>query len=242
MRKKIYDTIEPLNSYSKLGQVYDLFMMIVIIVSIIPLAFKKQYPIFDVIDIITVIIFIIDYVLRFVTADMKLKKGVLSFVKYPFTPMAIIDLLSILPSLIVINSGLKLFKLFRLVRTLKVIKVLKVFKIARYSTSIEMMVGIFKKRKDEFSVIMSFAVAYILVAALVILNVEPDTFNNYFDAIYWATVSLTTMGYGDIYPVTTIGRIVTMLSSFVGIAIVALLAGIITSGLMEEISKSKERE
>ena len=211
-------------------------------ISIIPLAFKKQYPIFSVIDIVAVIIFIIDYVLRFVTADMKLKKGLLSFVKYPFTPMAIIDLLSILPSLIVINSGLKLFKLFRLVRTLKVVKVLKVFKIARYSTSIEMMVGIFKKRKDEFSVIMSFAIAYILVAALIILNVEPDTFNNYFDAIYWATVSLTTMGYGDIYPVTTIGRIVTMLSSFVGIAIVALPAGIITSGLMEEISKSKEQE
>ena len=175
--------------------------------------------------------------LRFVTADMKLKKGVLSFVKYPFTPMAIIDLLSILPSLIVINSGLKLFKLFRLVRTLKVIKVLKVFKIARYSTSIEMMVGIFKKRKDEFSVIMSFAVAYILVAALVILNVEPDTFNNYFDAIYWATVSLTTMGYGDIYPVTTAGRAVTMLSAIVGIAIIALPASIITAGYMETFEK-----
>lgn len=241
MRKKIYDTIEPLNNYSKLSRFYDLFMMIVIIVSIVPLAFKNQYPIFDIIDSVTVIIFIIDYVLRLITADLKMKKGILSFVKYPFTPMAIVDLLSILPSLIIINSGLKLLKLFRLVRTLKVIKVLKVFKIARYSTSLEVMIGIFKKRKEEFSVIMCFAVAYILIAALIILNVEPDTFNNYFDAIYWATVSLTTMGYGDIYPVTTIGRMVTMLSSFVGIAIVALPAGIITSGLMEEISKSKEQ-
>ena len=68
-------------------------------------------------------------------------------------------------------------------------------------------------------------------------NVEPDTFDNFFSAIYWATVSLTTMGYGDIYPVSTIGRVVTMLSSFVGIAIVALPAGIITAGYMDEIKK-----
>ena len=81
------------------------------------------------------------------------------------------------------------------------------------------------------------AAAYIVICALIIFNVEPDTFDNFFSAIYWATVSLTTMGYGDIYPVSTIGRVVTMLSSFVGIAIVALPAGIITAGYMDEIKK-----
>ena len=85
------------------------------------------------------------------------------------------------------------------------------------------------------------AFAYVLVSALIVFNVEPDSFNNYFDAVYWATVSLTTMGYGDIYPVTTAGRIVTMISSFMGIAIVALPAGIITSGMMDEINSAKEK-
>ncbi|MCD8118437.1 MAG: potassium channel family protein [Lachnospiraceae bacterium] len=60
-----------------------------------------------------------------------------------------------------------------------------------------------------------------LISALIIFNVEPDTFENFFEAIYWACVSLTTMGYGDIYPVSTAGRVVTMVSSFMGIAIIA---------------------
>lgn len=74
------------------------------------------------------------------------------------------------------------------------------------------------------------------------LNVEPNTFNNFFDAIYWAVVSLTTMGYGDIYPVTVTGRIVTIFSAFIGIAIVALPSGIITAGYMNELSREKEFE
>lgn len=84
-------------------------------------------------------------------------------------------------------------------------------------------------------VVIWFALGYIFISALVIFNVEPETFGSFFDAVYWATVSLTTMGYGDIYPVSTIGRIVTMLSSFIGIAIVALPAGILTAGYMEEL-------
>ena len=81
-----------------------------------------------------------------------------------------------------------------------------------------------------------------LVAALVIFNVEPDSFNTFFDAVYWATVSLTTVGYGDIYPVSTMGRIITMLSSVFGIAIVALPAGIITAGYMTEIQKENRND
>lgn len=239
MRKRIFEIIEVAEGNDKASQIYDFFMMITIIASLIPLAFKQQNEVFNIIDMVTVAIFIVDYILRLITADLKIKQGLVSFVKYPFTPMAIIDLVSILPSIVVLNNGLKLFKLFRLFRTLKVFKV---FKIARYSSSVEIMIGVFEKRKEEFSVIIGLAIAYILIAALVILNVEPDTFENYFDAVYWATVSLTTMGYGDIYPVTVVGRIVTMLSSFIGIAIVALPAGLITTGLIEEIGKKEKTQ
>ena len=84
------------------------------------------------------------------------------------------------------------------------------------------------------------AFSYILISALVIFNVEPDSFESFFDAIYWATISLTTVGYGDIYPVTNAGRIITMISSILGIAIVALPAGIITAGYLNEINKKNE--
>ena len=84
----------------------------------------------------------------------------------------------------------------------------------------------------------TLAGAYILVSALVIYNVEPESFETFFDAIYWATISLTTVGYGDIYPVTTIGRVVTMVSSLFGIAVIALPSGVITAGYLSEMNKS----
>ena len=86
------------------------------------------------------------------------------------------------------------------------------------------------------------AVGYILVSALVVFNVEPETFNTFFDAVYWATVSLTTVGYGDIYAVSVVGRVITMLSALLGVAIVALPAGIITAGYMSEIQKEEDKD
>lgn len=236
-RKRIFEIIEIAEDDDKLSNIYDAFMMISIIASIVPMAFKTTNIVFEIVDKVTVGIFIVDYFLRIMTADLKLKKGAKSFIIYPFTPMAIIDLVAILPSLVVVNSGFKLLKVFRLLRTLRV---LRVFKVIRYSTPIKMILGIFKRTKESLLFVCGIAAGYVLISALVVFNVEPNTFGNYFDAVYWATVSLTTMGYGDIYPVTVAGKIVTMISSFMGIAIVALPAGIITTGLMEELNEHKE--
>ena len=210
--------------------------MATIVISIIPLAFKESNPAFQWIDYITVGIFIIDYFFRLITADYRLGKSAFSFFLYPITPMAIIDLLSILPTITLLHSGLKLFKLIRLVRTLKVFRSLKFL---RYSKSFEIISNVFKKQKKILSAVATLAVAYILISALVIYNVEPESFPTFFDAIYWATISLTTVGYGDIYPVTMVGRIVTMISSVFGIAIIALPSGVITAGYLEEISRKK---
>ena len=236
MREKLYSIIEPTNNTSKLSSVYDFIMMATIIISIIPLAFKQTNTVFQWIDYITVSIFILDYILRLITADYKLKKSVVSFFVYPITPMAIIDLLSILPSITLLNNGFRLLKLFRLLRTLKV---LRAFKFLRYSKSFDIIASVFRKQKKILSAVLTMAIAYILVSALVIYNVEPESFDTFFDAVYWATISLTTVGYGDIYPVSTIGRVVTMISSAFGIAIIALPSGVITAGYLDEIGKDK---
>lgn len=238
MREKIFQIIEPAKE-NVLSKVYDFFMMAVIIISVIPLAFKETNIVFTVIDYVSVGIFIIDYLLRWFTADLKLKKSVGSFFLYPITPMALIDLISILPTLTAINSGFKLLKVFRLFRALKV---LRTFKFLRYSKSFEIIIGVFKKQKRVLGAVTTIAVAYVLVSALIIYNVEPESFGTFFDAIYWATVSLTTVGYGDIYPVTTVGRIVTMISSIFGIAIIALPSGVITAGYLSEVNKEKDED
>lgn len=236
MRKKLYSIIEPVDNGTKLSSIYDFIMMATIVISIVPLAFKETNIIFQWIDYITVGIFVLDYILRLFTADYKLNKSAASFFVYPITPMAIIDLLSILPSITVLNNGFRLLKLFRLLRTLKV---LRAFKFLRYSKSFDIIASVFRKQKKVLSAVATMAVAYILISALVIYNVEPESFKTFFDAIYWATISLTTVGYGDIYPVTTIGRIVTMISSAFGIAIIALPSGVITAGYLAEINKEE---
>lgn len=235
MRKRIYEIIEVGQSDNVVSRCYDIFMLVTILISIIPLAFKTQINLFFLIDKITVVIYIIDYLLRLITADFKFQKlAKKAFFAYPFTPFAIIDLIAILPSIILLNNGFKLFKIFRLLRSLRVFRV---FKAIRYSKSITIIINIFKNQKDSLFTVLGISIAYILISALIILNVEPQSFDNYFEAVYWATVSLTTVGYGDIYPVSTAGRIITMLSSILGIAIIALPASIITAGLMEELNK-----
>ena len=238
MRSKIYEIIEPAKD-NLLSKIYDFFMMAVIIISLIPLAFKDTNLIFNAFEYATVTIFILDYLLRLFTADFKIQKSTVSFFIYPITPMAIIDLISILPSITLLNSSLKLLKLFRLLRALKVFRTLKFL---RYSKSFEIIINVFKKEKQVLSAVVTLAIAYVLVSALIIYNVEPESFNSFFDAIYWATVSLTTVGYGDIYPITKIGRLVTMISSVFGIAIIALPSGVITAGYLSEVNRKNEQK
>jgi len=168
MRKTLFQIIEPHQKENAIEKAYDVFMFLTIIVSLISLTTKSHTGIFMWLDFVSTIIFVIDYLLRLLTADYKLEKGKLSFLLYPFTFLAL---------------------------------------------------------------------GYIFISALIIFNVEPSTFPNFFDALYWATISLTTVGYGDIYAVSTTGKIITMISSFLGIAIDALPAGIITAGYMKEIKE-----
>lgn len=234
MRERIFEIIEIEEEVNNLSRIYDLFMIAIIVLSILPLAFKNDTPLFVWIEEVTVTIFIIDYLLRLITADLKLGKGRVSFLIYPITPMAIIDLLSILPLFSSIDSGFKLFRALRLFRT---IRTLKVFKLFRYSENVDILTSVFRKQKDAFVYVGALTFGYILITALIIFQVEPDTFNDFFDAVWWATTALTSRDSGEIHPVTTVGKIFTIISSLVGIAIIALPVGIISAGYMSEITE-----
>ena len=225
------------------SRIYDWYMLVMIFASIVPLMFIENYPIFRVIEIITVTAFIIDYILRWYTSNIQLRKGWLSFLLYPFTPLAIIDLLSILPGLNLISPE---FKLLRLTRLLKIVRLLKIF---RYSDKITMFIRVLKKERQVLLSVLMLAIFYIFITALVMFNAEPHinpeigavTFESFFDALYWATVTLTTVGYGDLCPVTDIGRIVSMLSSLFGVAIIALPSGVITASYLEELREYRKK-
>ena len=226
MRNRLYSL---LNGDGRAAMWYGRVMTILIVASLLPLCFKGSSPILETIEYACVLVFIVDYLARWATADLKIGKGALSFLIYPFTPTAIIDLLSILPVFNALNDALRTLRVLRLFRALRA------FKLIRYSKSASAIAAVFEKQREALLAVLCLAIAYILVSALVIFNVEPDTFNTFFDAVYWAVVSLTTVGYGDLYPTSDVGRTIAMISSLMGVAVVALPSGIITAGMLDEL-------
>ena len=222
-----------LNEILNNNSLYDAFMIIVILVSLIPLAMNSQSPVFHYLDMVTVTIFIADYIARWLTADItSMHHKAVAFVSYPIRAMAIIDFMSIMPSLVFINPVFKTLRILRLIRALRVLRLF------RYSKNIQIIVRVLEKQRQSLVTVGCFAVGYILTSAIVMFQVEPKTFNNFFDAVYWATISLTTVGYGDIFATSTIGKLITMVSALMGIAVVALPAGIITAGYLDEINSN----
>lgn len=241
MRRAIFDIIEQAKGNNKLSHAYDIVMLVAIAISIIPLMFVEDYPVFQIIEQGTVALFILDYLLRWLTADFRIGKRGWSFVLYPFTGWAIIDLLSILPGLSVLGKGFKLFRITRLLR------IIRLFKFIRYSEKIQVLGRVIRKEKGVLLTVLAIAVFYVFLTALIMFNAEPHvnpntgatTFATFFDALYWATVTLTTVGYGDMIPVTDLGRFISMLSSLFGVAIIALPSGVITASYLEELRSLK---
>ena len=242
-RKRLFAIIEKDRAHSMVSSIYDYFMLLMIIISIIPLAFSVQTPLMVWMDRVSVTIFIIDYILRWITADLRTPKQhrIWAFIMYPFTLIAIVDLLSILPSIGLFNKALKVLRVVRL------LKLLRLFRFLRYSSRIETLMLVLKKERVVLLTVLGIAVFYIFATALIMFNVELNNqsadgvvvFDTFFDALYWATTTLTTVGYGDIYPVSNVGRIVSMISSLFGVAIIALPSGVITASYLDELKKEK---
>ena len=227
---------------NKASRIYDWVMLSAIIMGITPLMFRHQNTLFWYFDWISSICFIVDYLLRWFTADLRMHKNkVVSFLIYPFTPMAIIDLLSILPTLNMVSPT------FKVARVSRLLKILRVIKIIRYFEALEIILTVIIRQARILCTVFSLAIFYIFITALIMFNAElevnPETgeylFNSFFDAFYWAACTLTTVGYGDIYPISETGRVISILSSMVGIAIIALPSGIVTAGYLDELNTRK---
>lgn len=235
-RKTLYNIIESGGS-SVLSKIYDWLMLIFIVLSLIPLASREQTYNFYMMDMISVSVFIVDYFLRWITADLRMPKYAKwkAFLLYPITPFAIIDLLSILPSFTFFNKAFKLFRVTRM------IKILRVLKFLRYSENLQILFQVLHKERRILFTVLLIAVAYIFVTALIMFNLEEsEMYADFFDALYWSTVTLTTVGYGDVYPTTDIGRIISMFSALFGVAIIALPSGVITASYLEQLRENKE--
>jgi voltage-gated potassium channel len=241
IRKHICNVIFP-HGTNLPSRIYDYVMLTAIAISIIPLMFRGHQMLFWYFEVFASTLFVIDYLLRWMTADLKRDRGWRAFFTYPFTPMAIIDLLSILPTFNVLGPT------FRVARVSRLLRLLRVIKFIRYFEPLEIILAVIHRQRRILGTVGSLALFYIFITALIMFNAEepinPEDgsylFPTFFDAFYWAACTLTTVGYGDIYPISTVGRVISIFSSIVGIAVIALPSGIMTAGYLDELKARKE--
>lgn len=243
-RKKIDHLVNP-EEHTRASRAYDFIMLLAIAASIIPLMFRFQSTLFLIMEIVATVCFIIDYIFRWSTADYQSDRSRLgAFLVYPFTPMAIIDLLSILPIFNIANPAFRVTRVYRLMR------ILRIFRVIRYFEPLKIIFSVIRRQRRILWTVLVLALFYIFITALIMFNAEeeinPETgkylFESFFDAFYWAACTLTTVGYGDLYPISHIGRVISIISSMVGIAIIALPSGIITAGYMDELNRRNEKK
>ncbi len=234
LKKRIFEIIEVSRENDMASRSYDIMINTAIIVGLIPLMMKKGDQFTAIIDVLTLVIFIVDYLLRIYTSDYKM--GIVSYKAYLanlLDPMSVIDFFSILPVFSFFfpaSITIRLFKLFR---------VFRIFKLARYSKTMITIKNVMIRVKAPLGAVLILSIVYIVICALLMFQVEPDSFNTFLDACYWSTISLTTVGYGDYTPETDIGKAISSLSALVGVAVIALPSGIITAAYMREITKVK---
>ena len=243
-RKKINHLVNP-EEHTRASRAYDFIMLLAIAASIIPLMFRFQSTLFLIMEIVATVCFIIDYIFRWSTADYQSDRSRLgAFLVYPFTPMAIIDLLSILPIFNIANPAFRVTRVYRLMR------ILRIFRVIRYFEPLKIIFSVIRRQRRILWTVLVLALFYIFITALIMFNAEeeinPETgkylFESFFDAFYWAACTLTTVGYGDLYPISHVGRVISIISSMVGIAIIALPSGIITAGYMDELNRRNEKK
>lgn len=240
IKRRIFEIIEASRDRDIASHAYDMMMLFAIVVGLIPLTMKQENSYTRWIDAMTAALFLVDYVIRFWTADYKMGyKHYKAYLAYVLSPLAVVDFLSIVPVLALFFPANVTIGLFRIFRLFVVLKVVRVLKFIRYSKAWNSIMNVFRRVRKQLTAVIILLFIYIISVAMVMFQVEPTLFETFGDAVYWSTISITTIGYGDYAPATEVGRFVTAVSSLVGVAVIALPTGIITAAYTDEINKKK---
>lgn len=252
MYKKVkYKAFEIIESGKSLpSRIFDISIITLILltlISVVANTFDIPYNwriIFSRFELVSIIVFTLEYLLRVWTSDLLYTElsPMRARLKYIFSFMAIIDLLAIMPFYLLFVIKIDLGAL----RALRAIRLLRIFKINRYTTALTTIARVFKNKASQLISSMLVVGLLMIVASVLMYNIEntaqPHKFSNAFDAMWWAISTLTTVGYGDVYPITVAGKVLGIIISIMGIGMVAVPTGIITAGFSEVIEKKKSDE
>lgn len=245
MLKKIHNQLNFGQTKKKFSIVQKILVLLIVSSSIIVVIetekdiFNQYNVFFEYSKYFFGIIFTIEYILRVVTAGyLKKYKGFSGRISYIFSFWTLIDLIAILPFFISGVNETFLLRLFRLIRLFSVIR------IGRYSSALKNVLDAISDRKHEllFAVAISSTVLVISSTFMYLLEAElqPEAFGSIIRSVWWAAAALTTVGYGDVYPITALGKVFAVVSAFSSIGIVALPAGILAGSFTEKFKRNKK--
>ena len=240
-KKYIYYLLASSNSKGDASWYLDVFITLLIIFNIIAVVLASVRDIeiaystlFQKFEIFSVTIFTIEYVLRVwaITSVKRYAHPIKGRIHFIFSPIAIIDLLAILPFYI----GLFTFDL-RFVRILRLFRLFRIFKIARYIRAVSTINMVLKEKKEQLHISITLIMVMLLFVSSTMYYIEneaqPDVFSSIPETMWWGVATLTTVGYGDVYPITTLGKILGSVISILGVGLFALPTGILASGFMD---------
>ncbi|MFP4527246.1 MAG: ion transporter [Candidatus Kapaibacterium sp.] len=218
--------------------------VIAIILESLDFIYNPYRPYFYAFELFSVIVFSIEYILRIWVADLRWPEmhPFWARVRYIFSFLGLVDLMAILPFYLPMFIAIDL----RFLRMLRLLRLFRVFKLAHYSESIRMIGTVIRKKKRELLITVLATFMIILVTATLMYEIEhkvqPDKFPNVPAAFWWAVATLTTIGYGDVVPVTGWGQFLAAMTAIFGIGLVAIPTGILSMGFMEELDKRKREK
>lgn len=246
-KQEIFKIISIGNKDDELSRFFDIFIVVCIFLNLAALIMGTYEeldpikPVINVVECVTIVIFTIEYLLRIITADLlfpeKSKfKAILAFV---FSFYGIIDFLSFFPYYLpfVFPIGAVAFRFFR------VIRIFRLFRVNTQYDAFNVIVDVLNEKKKQLlsSIVM---ISIMMVSASLCMyslehDAQPEQFRNAFSGIWWSMSTLLTVGYGDIYPITTLGKVFAILIAFLGVGMVAIPTGIISAGFVEQYTKIK---
>ncbi len=247
LKKKVFDILAISKERGSLSWYADIFIIALIIVNVaailaqsvdrIYLPYKQYFYYFEV---FSVVIFTVEYILRVWSAniDPKYKTPFWGNIRYALTPLAIIDFLAFFPFYLSF-VGIDL----RILRMLRIFRIFRLFKAARYMGALSMMHRVIVKKKEELVISLLFTLFLLTITSTLMYYVEnsaqPDVFTSIPETMWWGIATLTTVGYGDVYPVTNAGQFLGGVIAIIGVGLFALPTGILAAGFSDELSRKK---
>lgn len=251
-KKKVHGLLHPeIVGDKHWDKVINVFIIVLIILNVVAVILETVGPIqakfksfFYYFDWVSVIIFTIEYVLRVWSSnhEEKYKHHIWGRLRYMFSLGALIDLIAIIPSYLHAVIGLDL----RILRMLRLLRIFRLFRLTAYTESAHMIANVFKRRKNELGLSFVLAIFLIIIASCIMYFAEHLTpteetslFKSIPHTIWWSVVTLTTTGYGDMYPLTNLGKAMASVIMLTGVAFFAIPAGILSAGFQEEFRRNK---